>query len=95
LPESKTLNKLAYTNKPLADQEWLKNEKEVKEEELQRMLERRLNGTKVVDSCECHCCSKLEGCQKSMYNDIVPYNIPDAIGLKGITNNPGFNPVCL
>lgn len=50
LPESKTLNKLAYTNKPLADQEWLKNEKEVKEEELQRMLERRLNGTKVVDS---------------------------------------------
>ena len=43
---------MAYADEPLADEEWIEQyEKEVKEnEELQRMLEKRLNGTERVDS---------------------------------------------
>ena len=43
---------MAYADEPLADEEWIEQyEKEVKEnEELERMLEKRLNGTERVDS---------------------------------------------
>ena len=43
---------MAYADEPLADEEWIEQyEKEVKEnDELERMLEKRLNGTERVDS---------------------------------------------
>ena len=43
---------MAYADEPLADEKWIEQyEKEVKEnEELERMLEKRLNGTERVDS---------------------------------------------
>ena len=43
---------MTYAFEQLADEQWIKlYEKEVKEnEELERMLEKRLNGTKTVDS---------------------------------------------
>lgn len=43
---------MAYADEPLADEEWIAQyEKEVKEnEDLERKLEKRLNGTEEVDS---------------------------------------------
>ena len=49
---NESIEEIANTNQPLADEEWLKryNEEVKQNEELERMLQKRLDGTEHVDS---------------------------------------------
>ena len=48
---NESLEEMANADEPLADEEWLKRyNEEVKQNELERMLQKRLDGTEHVDS---------------------------------------------
>ncbi|XP_044167855.1 uncharacterized protein LOC114951454 [Acropora millepora] len=101
-----------YSYEPLADAEWLAlyEQDRRKEEELEKTLQKRLNGTvEVQDWCqcencnlrflqnisECYCCCELEGCVEALTSDVVVQDLPEDAKLTCITQHPGFNPVCL
>ena len=42
---------------------------------------------------ECYCCCELDGCVEALVSDIVLQDLPE--GTKLITENPGFEAVCL
>lgn len=77
---------MANADEPLADEGWLKRYNEVKQnEELERMLQKRLDGTEHVDSwclcgncnrvllqnqSECYCFNELDACKEAMSSDL-------------------------
>lgn len=109
---NESLEEMANADEPLADEEWLKryNEEVKQNEELERMLQKRLDGTEHVDSwcscgncnrvllqnlSECYCCNELDGCKEAMSSDVVLQDLPEGTTIKCITDHPGFKPVCL
>ena len=66
---NESLNEMAYmyADEPLADEEWLKmyNEEVKENEDLERMLQKRLDGTEHVDSWWVASCQVLRKCKQT------------------------------